>query len=279
MALEFPGQKQSLQTAQSVQSAGAMGSLRPAGPGGARLQAQQQGAALGQAAAQASGQVLGQQNQVLAQQAMSADKQGQQALSAKSFEAEDAKAKQRLALSQQARQLSQSLVQQQAVDSSELFDDNFNFQKDEIGRTIFNERQLADYAMNHARDQEALENYRQEVTIMLEKRQTLYQRAFQVLEQAEKQNFASGEQQLDQDLMRRVSYAKKEAERKMQEAQNKAANSAAIWQGVTAVGGAVAMVYPPAGIALVAVGTVGSMVAAEDSKADIKAAGQAQKIQ
>ena len=271
MALEFPAQaptlQQKLTTQQGAASVQAGQGLTAGGFGGQRELAAQKGIeAVTKAAGQASAQVQANQTQNLAQSTQQLTNQGQQALQVDAAQQSDALARQRIALSQQSRQLSQVLASSEAASASELFDSNLKFQKDELGRTIFNERQLADYAVNHARSQEELANYEQEVSQILERKQAILQQALRVIQQSQTQAFQQSEQELDQNLQQKVALAKKELEDKMRKQQTDAASTAAIFQGVTMVGAAIAPVFPPLGIAVAVAGAAGSMYTANQNQ-------------
>lgn len=260
MALEFPG----LQKTRAAANVKSQQQLGMAAPGGARQLAQQQGmSALTQAAGQQSASVQAAQTQQLAQQAQTVAGQGQQALQVEAADKQDQMAQQKLRLSQQSRQLSQMLSQQQAAESRQLYDSNLQFQRDEIGRTLFNERQLADYALNNSKSLEDLLAYEQEAQQATERLQYTYQQAYKVLEQQEQNLLAQENQYLSQEQSLQIAQAKAALEQKIQKAKNKAANTSAIFGAITSIGAVVTPIFPPAGIAMMAVGAGGQMLTAD----------------
>lgn len=169
-------------------------------------------------------------------------------------------------VSRQARELSGLLYKEDASAQGELFDGSMRFEQDELGRTVLNDRQLADYAVTSAKSQEELADYEQEVNQALERKQALLQQAFSILSQTEAQVFEREQTEANQDLQRRIAEAKQKLEADMAKLQNEAANSAAIWGAVTAAGAALTLVFPPAGLAVTAVGAAGGAYSAQQSK-------------
>lgn len=245
-------------------------------PGSMRAQALAGGpAALTSMGAQLAGQRQQAATGVLqgAVQAQSADAQG--ALQDEKLAREGVTQDFRLALSRQARELGTELSARGMSAEQELFSGNLQFERDEIGRAVLNERQLADYAVGSARSQEELQNYEMQVAQTLERKQAMMKAAFAVLEQQEQQLFAQSEQELNQELAGRIAVAKKKLQDDMGRLASDAANSAAIWGGVTAVGMAVTPIFAPAGLAVTAVGVAGGAVSASQHK-DAAAARQKQ---
>lgn len=125
----------------------------------------------------------------------------------------------------------------------EMFDNRMQFQTDEMGRQFLNERQLADYAVSHARDVEQLRNYSQDA-------EQLYSRQMQSLEAAQNkinqelqfQNSLSIQQQ-DQVVKRQLVEAKAALDRKIARDKANAANRSGVFSTVVGVAGAAAGAY------------------------------------
>lgn len=149
----------------------------------------------------------------------------------------------------------------------EMFDSRMQFQKDEMGRSYMNERQLADYAAGHARDTDQLKDYMQTA-------EQLHDRKIQAMEAAQSkidqelqfQNSLSNQQQ-DQTLKRKLVEAKVEMERKIARDKADRANRSGMFSTVAGIAGAAAGAYfgGPAGAAAgyQAGSAVGGMVAAK----------------
>lgn len=138
-----------------------------------------------------------------------------------------------------------------ALDASakkELFDNQLQFRKDQADRTLFTERQLADYKRMTAGQEEDFKNWSQ-------RSRQLHDRNIQVLatvnarlEEALQQQYAVGKQQQNQALIKELAELKRDNDRRLVEAKAKAANTAAMWG---AIGGAAMMA---GGVALTATG-------------------------
>lgn len=273
--LEFPARQANRTTlaqgAQQMQQSAAL-NAQPGGIGamGPRALAQA-GAAMGASQQAAVTQSVQQGTQELAQEAqdtMALEQAGKQ----------DSLRALRLAVSRQARDLSQRLYEQEGAAGAEIFDANMKFQQDELGRTALNDRQLADYAVLTARSQEELANYEQEVSQAMERKAALMKQAFAVLEQYEQQLLQAEETEANQDLQRRIALAKKKQQDDLNKLQAEGANRAAIWGAVTSIGVAVTPIFPPAGLAITAVGAAGSAYNAKQTQgkaADLNSRGTA----
>lgn len=136
-----------------------------------------------------------------------------------------------------------------------IFQDNLKFERDELGRTLFNERQLADYALAHLRTQEEWSDYEQNLQQLTERKLTMMRQAEQRITQALAQEMQKDEQNQNQALKQRLYEAKAELEKKTREAQASARNRASMFNAVgtiagTVIGGALGSVVPGAGTAV-----------------------------
>jgi hypothetical protein len=262
-ALEFPGtQQRRLQATQGLQTMAAPqalaqqpGGLAAAGPRALAQAGAQAGAAQQQAVTQAVQQ--GAQEQQQAAQDQLAIQQAQQQDSMRMLKRQ---------VAAQGRELASMMQTDANLAEDELFTQQLRFQQDELGQTMLNERQLADYALNAAKTQEELADYEQEVNLALERKQLLLKRSFDILRQAEEQLFQSEQTEANQELTLKIAQAKQKLEEDMQRLAKDAANKAAIWSAVSTVGAAVTPLYPPAGLAITAVGAVGGAAQARESQ-------------
>lgn len=176
---------------------------------------------------------------------------------------------------QQEREASANRLQAQAIDNNaknfqeanrlgqldanlknQLFDSNLQFQKDELGRTIFNERQLMDYKLATAQSDEDLANYEQQVKQQSDRRMQMLQTAHAKIDQEMQQSFAKGQQHLDQQHMKTLYEAKVALDKKILAEKNKAANRAAMFSA----GGSI--LGMAAGAAIIATGGLAAPAAA-----------------
>ncbi len=149
---------------------------------------------------------------------------------------------QQLSDEQQFANLSQQAKQ-------EMFDSRMQFSKDEMGRTMFNERQLADYAVSHARDQQQLADYAQSAQqIQQRKAQALTAAQARISQELEFQNSLDIQKQ-DNQLKQQLTQAKYDLDKKLAKDRADAANRAGIFSTVLGIGGAAAggMAGGPAG--------------------------------
>lgn len=162
---------------------------------------------------------LGMQNQARAQQA---------ALQAR-----------KTALGVSIRNAEQSLAALGASTKQQLFDATIVFEQDELGRTVFNERQLLDYAAIHAKDIEALQDYEQAISQMSERRMRLLQVAQQKIQQELTQAYTAEQSALNQESQLALGRMKAAIDEKIKKDKANAANRAGIWSvvgGIAAAG-------------------------------------------
>jgi hypothetical protein len=149
----------------------------------------------------------------------------------------------------------------------EMFDNQMQFQKDEQGRTFFNERQLADYARLNAENDEKFKDYAQNAEQLSKRKLQAMEHAYKLTMQDLQQKSNLAEQKKDQQAQLQINQIRKEIEERMQKERAKAANRAAAWQaGGTIVGGvAGAVIGGPAGASAGASvgGALGGMAASQ----------------
>lgn len=107
---------------------------------------------------------------------------------------------------QQMDQLSRFAdVSEQA--KQELFDKQMTFRRDESGRTLFNQRQLADYAILNARNEEQLRNYSQSMQLASQRKIQMMEMAYKKMVQDLEQKSAMEKGQLDFESQQRMQQA------------------------------------------------------------------------
>lgn len=164
----------------------------------------------------------------------------------------------RAALNLSLRKAEDTLTKLGMTTKQQLFDSSLQFEQDELGRTVFNERQLLDYAVTHAKDVEAMQDYEQAISQMSERRMRLMQAAQQKIEMELRQAYAAEQSALNQEVKLSLTRAMQEAKDKAAREKANAQNRSTMWAAIgTVVGaGAGAMLGGPAGAQLGA--TVGS---------------------
>lgn len=153
---------------------------------------------------------------------------GQQALGQR-----EALQQRKVALGKSLRDAENKLQALGMTTKQELFDATMRFEQDEMGRTVFNERQLLDYAATHAKDIEALQDYEQTISQMSERRLRLMQVAQSKLEQALQQAYAQEESTLNQEHKLGLTRAMAAIKEKMAKEKADAQNRSNIWGAVT----------------------------------------------
>jgi hypothetical protein len=221
-----------MQQARETQLQQTIGQMTPEQAATPRL-AQSMGA---QQAAQASAIQLGaqqktQQSAVVAgQQAMVQDKiQKQQELFTRSQ-----------ALSQKNRYLENELARISQSAKDKLLDQQLSFKRDELGRTVWNERQLADYKIATAKDEEDFRNYQQEASNLSERRMKMLTMAQKKLEQILEQGYISNNQKLDQASRLKIVETVAALKRKQARESARQSSNMGMWAGAGTVVGAVA---------------------------------------
>lgn len=134
---------------------------------------------------------------------------------------------------QQFANLDQSLKQK-------LYDDTMKFQKDELGRTVFNENQLADYYRTKVQNQEEFKNLAQKAQQASKRSLLMIQKAYELEQEDLKNQYEAAKQAGDQATMKQIKQSQFDNDQAMQRQKNRDANNAAVWTaGGTIAGGAV----------------------------------------
>lgn len=133
--------------------------------------------------------------------------------------------KQSMAQQERENVLSLNRLQQGLGDS--LFSQQMQFQKDELNRAVFTERQLLDYKVMSAKRTEDLANYQQMVTQASQFRMQLLKASYEQIEKQLQASFTLNEQEKDQAQELRLLEAKRVIEEKMRAEQAKNAERGA----------------------------------------------------
>lgn len=155
------------------------------------------------------------------------------------------------------------------LDSSlknELFDSNLKFRKDELGRTLFNDRQLLDYKLASAKSDEELRDYEQQIEQEYARKNQILQASHAKILQAMQNEFQKSEQEADQAHRKALVLAKNAIEEKIRRQQAKAANRAAAYSAagsiIGGVGGAILGTFVAPGVGTMAGAAAGSQLGA-----------------
>lgn len=205
-----------------------------------------------------AGQTLGkeqteQAGQISLQQQAQTQKQTQeltgQALAEQSIKAEQNIGRERRNLSELGLKNARLLAAIDEDAKDEIIDRQLEFKRNQAGQALLNERQLQDFAILTARNEQELQDYGQAVQNAYERKSQMYSQAAAVLKQSMSQAYTARERQLDNQSTQRIQAAIQAAEEKARRARNKAAGRAGILQAVFTVGGAVAgtLIAPGAG--------------------------------
>lgn len=121
----------------------------------------------------------------------------------------------------------------------ELYDKQMQFDRDELGRTKFNEIQLADYTRLNAHNDQELQNYSQQAQQLSRRKLQAMESAYKLVAADLEQKQKLAEQKNDQESIRTIAQQKKDMEVKIQNERNRMANSQAAWSAGGTILGAV----------------------------------------
>lgn len=131
----------------------------------------------------------------------------------------------------------------------ELYDNELQFKKDQVGRTLFSERQLQDYAAKNARNEEEFKNYAQAAQQVSDRKLQIMETSYKKVTQQLEAEFRKAEQAKDQQAVLEIRKLKEEADAAMARARNREKNKAAAWGTAGQIVGGVAgaVIGGPAG--------------------------------
>lgn len=150
---------------------------------------------------------------------------------------------QQSAVSNTARQNAAKLAALDNDVKNQLLDQQLTFNKDERGRTLLNDRQLADVAILKAKTEEDIAAYKQNVDQMNARKLQAMQAAYHKLAQTLKSGVAADGQRLDFQTKQEIKTMMNEAEKSIQKAKNDAEAKAAMWAAAGTVVGTVVGAY------------------------------------
>lgn len=259
LAAQFPSMaQQGQQVQQSAAALAAQQAVKKQAATGQRVSAADMGAQLYTAQAAAAREA----QQKVQKGAMQV---GQMELQRQGMEKQQILADRQLGLQQQVRTNEQLLTQLGTDVKTKLYDKAMQFQKDELGRTIWSQTQLMDFAAKKAQRWQDYRNTEMQVAQVQKRRMTLLKTAQAKIQQTLEQEFAKSEAASNRDLQDRLTKAKAEIQRKVAKAQAKAEEESAMWQlGGQLLGGAAAVglaFIPAVGPAIAAAAAPGLMAA------------------
>jgi hypothetical protein len=133
-----------------------------------------------------------------------------------------------------------------ALDESakrQIYDRQMQFERDENGRTLFNERQLADYARSKAQSDEEYKNYAQKAQQLSDRKLQAMETAYQKVQQDLEFKYQQAKQSGDQENILKIEKKKEDVRKEMQQIRTDTANNKAMWvAGGTIVGAVVGAV-------------------------------------
>jgi hypothetical protein len=254
MASQFPQQNE--QIGKSL-AEGRAAQIRAAVTGTAAAGRPMARGTLGQAAAQSIQQQaqpqLQARQQTLQQQGQMAQMQLQEGALQKAQRLQDRK----VASARQERENLLALNQLQKGLGDSIFTQQMQFQKDELNRAVFTERQLMDYKVMSAKRGEDLANYQQMVTQASQFRMQLLKTSYQRIQEQLQMNFTLNEQEKDQAQELQLLEAKRVIEEKIAKEQAEQANRGAMFSAIGTMGGiaaGVALTVATGGTGAVAIG-------------------------
>lgn len=250
LAKQFPASNQKM--ANQLDSARAIQMQQQVAAAPTTAPTRQIGQAIGgQQAAQAS-EVALQQQKIGQQQATQV---GQLGLAEKGRQLRQEEASANLAEQARQRDIVENIANMSEQAKNDMFNNRLEFRKDELGRTFLNERQLADYAILTAKNEQEWLKYQQTAMNAHKKALEMSKMAYAKIEQALKQESMKKDQEANQALKKELLQAKQQLEQDIARRESEAKNKQAMWstggQMVGAVaGGVVGGIYGgPAGAA------------------------------
>jgi len=136
---------------------------------------------------------------------------------------------------------------------SQLFDEQMKIRRDANGRAVLTERQLLDYAITSAQNEQSYLNWASDVKIASDREIQLWETSYKKLEVAATQAFKTAESQKDREHAKNLQDMARKAQEEQRKAEARARNRMAKYQAAgTIVGVAAAaavLMIPGVGIA------------------------------
>lgn len=208
-----------------------------------------------QTAAAATAQTGSQQVEQAKQMVQQAGQLGQLQLGEQQMAAQQKIAGAQQAARQQEMTSAERLGRLDMSAKQELYDKQLQFQKDEAGRTLFNQRQLADYAIQNAQSDEEFKNWSQQAQQLNKRELQAMETAYNLITEDLKQRWALAEQKKDQAAKEEIARIEASVRAAMEKKRAQAANNASMWSSIGTVAGA--------GIGAVYGGPAGAVVGAQ----------------
>lgn len=224
-----------MQQARETQLQQAIGQMTPEQAATPRL-----AQSIGAQQAEAAGKIQLQAQQKTQQQAVTA---GQQALAQEKLQKQQQLFTRSQALAQKNRYLEGQLANISQSAKDKLLDQQLSFKRDEFGRTLWNERQLADYKLMTAKSEEEYRQFEQQFEQMSQRRMKMLEIAQQKITLSLKNGFMREDQRLNQNQKIELMKAKAAIDRKIAAEKAKRRGRGAMFQGAGAIIGAAAGAY------------------------------------
>jgi hypothetical protein len=142
-----------------------------------------------------------------------------------------------------------------------LLDDQFTFQKDELGRTFFNERQLLDYKVSTAKSALEVRDLEQKMRQASSRKMQILKAAQAKINQDLTQEFQKGQQALDQEQVKRLTEAQRAMQDKIRREEARAKNRGSMFSALgTLAGVGIVVATGGTGAVLLAGGAAGGGV-------------------
>lgn len=191
-----------------------------------------------QTAAAAQAQMGSQQVEQAKQMVQQAGQLGQLQLGEQQMAAQQKVAQAEQAARQQEMTSAERLGRLDMAAKQEIYDKQLQFQKDEAGRTLFNQRQLADYAAQNARSTEDFKNWAQQAQQINKRELQAMETAYNLITEDLKQRWTLAEQQKDQAAKQEIARIESQVRAAMERKRAQAANNTAMWSSIGTVAGA-----------------------------------------
>lgn len=134
--------------------------------------------------------------------------------------------------------LSQELAKAGENAKQELFDDQMQFNKDEAGRTYFNERQLLDWKATNAESDQEYKDTIQEMNQIADRKIQIMEQAAKVLHREMEQEYKDESREMAQARKRDLAVARQNMKREIQAEQARIQSRNAMIKGAFTIGGA-----------------------------------------
>ncbi len=164
---------------------------------------------------------------------------GQMALQQQGRQQRQQEFNQKIELNQQDRAAADKLFRLDNRMKQKLVDESLKFDKDKAGRTLFNQQQLADWAIKKAQSAEDFQNYANEVEKVYTRKQMMLDHINKTLNQVLDNNAIAEGKQLDQQSKEKITRFLIDVKKEARNNAIESANSQATWGAGMGILGAV----------------------------------------